>query len=60
MEDNQACIAMSNNPITHKRTEHIDVRFYYVREKVKSKEVVMSCQPWSSVHAVLQHDSSNS
>ncbi|EKU23370.1 gag-pol polyprotein, partial [Nannochloropsis gaditana CCMP526] len=28
MEDNQACIAMSNNPITHKRTKHIDVRFY--------------------------------
>jgi ribosomal protein S17E len=39
MEDNQACIAMSNNPITHKRTKHIDVRFHFVREKVESKEV---------------------
>ena len=25
MEDNPACIAMSNNPITHKGTKHIDV-----------------------------------
>jgi len=37
MEDNQACIAMSNNPITHKRTKHIDVRYHFVREKNKSK-----------------------
>ncbi|EKU23373.1 gag-pol polyprotein, partial [Nannochloropsis gaditana CCMP526] len=28
MEDNQACIAMSNNPVTHKRTKHIDVRYH--------------------------------
>ena len=39
MEDNQACIAMSNNPITHKRTKHIDIRYHFVREKVESKEV---------------------
>ena len=39
MEDNQACIAMGNNPITHKRTKHIDVRYHFVREKVESKEV---------------------
>jgi hypothetical protein len=34
-----SCIAMSNNPITHKRTKHIDVRYHFVREKVESKEV---------------------
>ncbi|EWM20518.1 putative polyprotein [Nannochloropsis gaditana] len=39
MEDNQACIAMSNNPIKHKRTKHIHVRYHFVREKVESKEV---------------------
>jgi 3-phenylpropionate/cinnamic acid dioxygenase small subunit len=39
MEDYQACIAMSNYPITHKRTKLIDVRFHFVREKVESKEV---------------------
>jgi hypothetical protein len=39
MEDNQACIAMSNNPILQKRTKHIDVRYHFIREKVESKEV---------------------
>ena len=39
MDDNQACIAMSNNPIIQKRTKHIDVRYHFVREKVESKEV---------------------
>jgi hypothetical protein len=39
MEENQACIAMSNNPILQKRTKHIDVRYHFVREKVESKEV---------------------
>jgi hypothetical protein len=39
MEDNQACIAMSNNQIIQKRTKHIDVRYHFVREKVESKEV---------------------
>ncbi|EWM20262.1 retrotransposon unclassified [Nannochloropsis gaditana] len=45
MEDNQACIAMSNNPITHKRTKHIDVRYHFVREKVESKEVKLAYAP---------------
>jgi len=45
MEDNQACIAMSNNPITHKRTKHIDVRYHFVREKVESKEVELVYLP---------------
>lgn len=38
-QDNQGCIALSNNPIYHKRTKHIDVRFHYIREKVESHEV---------------------
>jgi hypothetical protein len=39
MEDNKACIAMSNNPIKHKRTRHIDVRHRFVSErKLKVKK----------------------
>ena len=34
LEDNQGCIAMSANPISHKRTKHIDVRYHFVRERV--------------------------
>jgi hypothetical protein len=32
--DNQGCIALSKNPIHHKRTKHIDVRYHYVRDLV--------------------------
>ena len=35
LEDNQGCIALSENPIHHKRTKHIDVRYHYTREKVE-------------------------
>jgi hypothetical protein len=35
MEDNQGCIALSENPLNHQRTKHIDVRYHYIREKGK-------------------------
>ena len=38
-EDNQGCIGMSQNPILHKSTKHIDIRFHFVRERVASEEV---------------------
>ena len=38
-EDNQGCIAMSNNPVMHKRTKHIDIRYHFVREHVESQEI---------------------
>jgi len=34
-EDNQGAIAMSKNPVGHKRTKHIDIRFHFVREAVQ-------------------------
>ena len=39
LEDNQGCIALSENPIHHKRTKHIDVRYHYIREKLEDKTV---------------------
>jgi hypothetical protein len=38
-EDNQACIAMGNNPIHHSRTKHIDVRYHFIRERINLKDV---------------------
>jgi len=29
--DNQACIALSQDPMAHSRTKHIDVRYHYIR-----------------------------
>jgi hypothetical protein len=34
-QDNQGCIKVTVNPEFHKRTKHIDVRYHYVRQKVK-------------------------
>jgi len=34
-EDNQGAIVMSKNPVGHKRTKHIDIRFHFVREAVQ-------------------------
>jgi hypothetical protein len=33
-EDNRSCIALSKNSITTGRSKHMDVRYYYGREKV--------------------------
>ena len=37
LEDNNACIAQTENPLHHKRTKHIDISFHYTREQVKRK-----------------------
>lgn len=37
--DNQGAIALSKNPVAHKRTKHIEVHFNWVREKVLDGEL---------------------
>nr|GEW37111.1 Gag-Pol polyprotein [Tanacetum cinerariifolium] len=33
--DSKAAIAMSCNPVQHSRTKHVDVRYHFIKEKVK-------------------------
>nr|GFC13298.1 retrovirus-related Pol polyprotein from transposon TNT 1-94 [Tanacetum cinerariifolium] len=33
--DSKAAIAISCNPVQHSRTKHIDVRYHFIKEKVK-------------------------
>ena len=35
LEDNQACISFSNNPIFHGRAKHIDIKYHFIRENIK-------------------------
>jgi hypothetical protein len=42
LEDNDACLKLSRNPEFHKRTKHIDIRWFFVREKFLTKEVVLT------------------
>ncbi|GJT13377.1 retrotransposon protein, putative, ty1-copia subclass [Tanacetum coccineum] len=37
--DNQSAINLSRNAMFHKRTKHINVRYHFIREIVKSKEI---------------------
>lgn len=44
-EDNQSVICLSQNPLTSKRSKHIDVRFKSVKEKVLNGEVKLEYVP---------------
>ena len=33
--DSQSAIELAKNPIYHARTKHVDIRYYFVREKCK-------------------------
>lgn len=34
-EDNQGCIGLSKNPVAHKTSKHIEIRYHFVRERVQ-------------------------
>ena len=37
--DNQGCIFMGNNPVTEHHTNHIPIRFHYIRNTVQKHQV---------------------
>lgn len=37
--DNQSTIRLIKNPDVHQRSKHIDIKFYFIREKYKNKEI---------------------
>ena len=41
LEDNIGCMALATNPMTTGKSKHIDVRYHFIREVVKSKAVVV-------------------
>ncbi len=40
-EDNQGAIALAKNPVGHKRTKHIDMRYHFIREKIDRGQLVL-------------------
>ena len=43
--DNQSSIALSNNPILHTRTKHIDIQHHYIRDEVTSGRINLVYTP---------------
>ena len=39
LEDNQGAIAIAKNPVDYSRTKHIDIRYHYIRECVRSGQI---------------------
>ena len=36
--DNQSAIKLAKNPVFHKRSKHIAIKYHFVMEKVENKE----------------------
>jgi hypothetical protein len=39
--DNQGAIALSQNPVNHQRTKHIDIRYHFIRDAIKAGVIVV-------------------
>jgi hypothetical protein len=37
--DNQSCVKLTENPLFHDKSEHIDIRYHYIRDMVQKGAV---------------------
>ena len=49
--DNQSCLAIAQDPIGHRRTKHIDVRYHYIRELIAHGKATVSYLPTADMVA---------
>ena len=40
--DNQGCIALANNPVSHSRAKHIDIYHHFIRERIERQEIKLN------------------
>ena len=40
-EDNQGAISMAKNPVFHKRTEHVQIRYHFVTEALEQGTITL-------------------
>ena len=52
-EDNQGAICTAQNPVFHRRTKHIHIRYHYVREAVSDNTIKLVYCPTSEMSADL-------
>jgi len=51
LKDNIGCMALATNPMITGKTKHIDIRYLFIREVVKSKAVVLEYCPTTDMLA---------
>ena len=44
-EDNQGAIALANNPVSHQRSKHIDIRYHFIRNLVRNETIQLRYCP---------------
>jgi len=55
MQHNQATIAMTRNPVHHKRSKHIDIKYHFVRNEVARKNIKLQyCDSKSMIADILK------
>ena len=37
--NNQGCIALANNLVSHSRAKHIDIHHHFIRERIERREI---------------------
>jgi hypothetical protein len=43
--DNQSCIRLSEHPVFHERSKHIEIKYYFIQDKVQEGEVNLEYIP---------------
>nr|XP_043639293.1 secreted RxLR effector protein 161-like [Erigeron canadensis] len=43
--DNESTISITNNPVKHIRTKHIDIKFHFIRDCTEKKSIVLEKVP---------------
>ncbi|GKD65748.1 hypothetical protein Tco_1307856, partial [Tanacetum coccineum] len=43
--DNTSAIAISNNPMLHSRTKHIDIRYHFIKDHILKREIELHFVP---------------
>ena len=43
--DNTSAIAISDNPVLHQRTKHIDIRYHFIRDHITNGEIELHFIP---------------
>jgi hypothetical protein len=43
--DNQSCVKLSENPVFHDRSQHIEIKYHYIKDMVQRKAIHVQYLP---------------